>query len=128
MIKRLFGLILCVIFVMSMYGCIAVVAGAAGAGTAVWISGKLIQEVSASLEKTVEATKFALTSLKLDVHKETVTEKAAQIMSSYYDGRTVWIDVHRISQTMSKVAVRVGARGDREAARKIFDAIVKFIS
>jgi hypothetical protein len=127
MFRKALCVIAGVVLIANMYGCIAVVAGAAGAGTAVWISGKLSQEVSASLEKATQAAKYALTSLKLDIHKETVTDKVVQIMSNYYDGRTIWIDIHRVSQAMSRAEVRVGATGDKEAARKILDTIVKYL-
>lgn len=79
------------------------------------------------LQRCLKATKSALQSLKLKVTKETVEEKIVQVMSNYTDGRTIWIDIHRISETASRIEIRVGAAGDKEAARKILDRIIRYL-
>jgi hypothetical protein len=49
-------------------------------------------------------------------------------MSKYTDGKTIWIDVRRISDRSSKVEVRVGAvEGDKEAADKIIKRIQRYL-
>jgi len=112
-----------------MSGCVALLAGAAGgAGTALWLSGKLSQEVNVPFDRTIKATKSALKSLKMGINKETVEENIAQIMSKYSDGRTVWIDIRRITQVSSQVEVRVGAVSqDKEAADKILKKIMRYL-
>ncbi len=107
-------------------GCFALLAGAAGgAGTAVWLSGKLSQEVNADFDGCVEASKKALKSLRLEIDKETVKSDVAQIMSSYNDGRTVWIDIHRVTSRASRIEVRVGLASDKEAADVILKKIMQ---
>jgi hypothetical protein len=71
--------------------------------------------------KTVDAPKTGR------VKKETTKAEVAQIMSNYTDGRTIWIDIHKISETSSRIEVRVGATGDKEAASKILDRINKYL-
>jgi hypothetical protein len=127
--KKMWGLIFTGFLLVNLYGCVAVLAGAAGGGgTAVWLSGKLSQEVNASFERAVDATKSALRSLNLKVTKETKEEKVAQIISKYTDGKTIWIDIRPITAANSKVEVRVGAvSGDKEAADKILKRIVRYL-
>ena len=126
MIKKIFVSLIIVCLAISTSGCFYVLAGAAGgAGTAGWLGGKLSQEVEAPFEKTVAAAKRALESLKLDVEKETLKDEVAQLISKYSDGRQVWLDIHKVSESRSKIEVRVGALGDKAASRKILDTVIK---
>jgi hypothetical protein len=128
MFRKIAVFLVSVLFLANIYGCLAVVAGAAGgAGTAMWMSGKLTQEFRASQETCIRAVKVTLNSLKLDVVKETVKFDVAQIISRYYDGRTIWIDIHRITKDSQRIAVRVGATGDKEAASKIMEKIERIL-
>ncbi len=125
MFKKTIALLVSGLLLISMSGCVAILAGAAGGvGTATWLSGKLSREVNASFERTLEATKSALKSLRLGVRKETKKEDVAQVMSNYTDGRTIWIDIHKVSESISRVEIRVGAAGDKEVARKILNRII----
>lgn len=130
MLKKTGVLIFCGMLLLGIYGCIALFAGGAagGAGTAVWLSGKLTQEVNAPFEKTIGAVKSALDSLELGITKRTEEENVVQIKSEYTDGKTIWIDVRRISEESSKIEVRVGAvTPDKQAADKILKRIQKYL-
>lgn len=129
MAKKVLVLIFASLLLINIYGCVAILAGAAsGAGTAVWLSEKLSQEVNASFEQTIKATKSALKSLRLAVTKETIEQNVAQIMSKYTNGKTIWIDVRRVTESSSKVEVRVGAvKGDKAAADKILKRIMQYL-
>lgn len=129
MTKNLTLLFISVFLLISTYGCVALLAGTAGgAGTAVWLSGKLSQEVKAPLDRSIVAAKSALKSLKLEVTKQTVKKNVAQVMSKYTDGKTIWIDIRRLTSSTSKIDVRVGAvNGDKEAADKILDRIKVYL-
>jgi Protein of unknown function (DUF3568) len=128
--RKIAVLVFGVILLTSIYGCIALLAGAVGGvGTAAWLSGKLSQEVSAPFDRTIKATKSALRSLDMQVTKETVEYSVAQIISKYADGRTVWIDIRRIREASSKIEVRVGAvGGDKEASDMILKRISRYLS
>lgn len=109
-------------------GCVTLLAaGAGGAGTAMWLSGKLSGEIDASYDNTVEAAKDALASLDMSISKIEMGDNVTQIMSTYTDGSKTWIDVRPITKNKSKVEIRVGIRGDKEASNKIFDMIKKHI-
>lgn len=113
---------------LNLSGCLLLAAGVVGgAGTAVWLGGKLSQEVDSPFDKTVAASKKALQSFKLDIEKETKKEGVAQLISRYSDGRKVWIDVRGTSDTRSKIEVRVGATGDKGASREILDRIHHYL-
>jgi hypothetical protein len=112
----------------NIYGCVALLAGAAGgAGTAKWLSDKLVEEVEATFDKTVQATKSAMDALKLEITKEVSKADVAQITGKYIDDRMIWIDVRPVSKSITKVDIRVGAKGNRQAAREILDAIKKYL-
>ena len=128
MLKRALQLILVGLLMLNVCGCVALLASAAGtAGTAFWLEGKIRQEVNAPLPKVVEATTSALKAMHLSITKTTVKDEVAQIMGEYSDERTIWIDVHRISEKSSRIEIRVGAKGDKEASRKILDRIKRYL-
>jgi len=129
MFKRTVTFVIGSFLLLNIYGCFALLAGgAAGGGTAMWLSEKLTQQVNSPFERVVTASKSALASLQLEVTKETVENGNAQIMSKYTDGKTIWIDVHLVTPTSSKLEVRVGAvSGNKEAAEKILKEITRRI-
>ena len=127
MLKKLLMLIFLVSLSLNMCGCaglfLAGGAVAGGLGTARWLSTKIVEEVDTPFEETTEAVRLALDSLGLDIVREINKVKLTQIKSHNIDGRTVWIDIHAVSPSSSRVEVRVGAVSDKEAARKILDSI-----
>jgi hypothetical protein len=130
MLKRVTVIILAGLLFINIYGCVALIAGAAagGAGTAVWLSGKLTQDVNAPFERTINAAKSALKSLKLELTKETLEQNVAQIIGKYSDGKTIWIDIRKLTEASSQIEVRVGAvNSDRIAAEKILKRIRQYL-
>lgn len=125
MMRRLMVTALAAVCALQVCGCFALLAGAAaGGGTAMWLSGKMTQEMGASFERTISAAEGALKSLKLAENKKTQDADVCQIMSTYTDGKTIWIDIHRTTPSSSKVEVRVGAVDtDKAAAEKILNEI-----
>ncbi len=129
MYKKIVAVLSVVVCLMTSSGCVVLLAGAAGgAGTALWLSGKLSQEVNVTFDKAINAAKSALKSLRLGIDKETVEQDVAQIISKYSDGKTIWIDIHRVTQATSKIDVRVGAiSADKEAADKVLKRIMRYL-
>lgn len=116
------------IVLVNVHGCAVLLAGAAAsAGTAVWLSGKLTQEYRVPFNNAINASKAALKSLKLNIEKETYTISTAQIISTYKNGDKVWIDIHFISDSLTRVEVRVGMPGNKEAASVILQKISRNI-
>jgi len=130
MFKKTMPLVLSGMLMLNLCGCLALVAGVAvgGAGTAVWLSGKLTQEFHSSYQATIDATKSALQSLNLPVVKETHDQNVTQIKGSYSDGKEMWIDIDRVSDNSTKVEVRVGGvKPDKEASSVVLKKIQSFL-
>lgn len=129
MFKRIAVFVMSGLFLVNICGCVALLAGAAGgAGTAVWLSGKLTQEFHAPYERTISAAKTALKSLNMELEKETHEETVTQLKSKYSDGREIWVDIRKVSEDSSKVEVRVGTLGsNKEAAGKILKRIQRYL-
>ena len=129
MSKRIPILIFSALLLLNVYGCIAILAGAAaGAGTAKWMSDKLTQQVSAPYDRTVTATESALKSMNLVIDKESREADVTTFRSHYTDGKEIWIDVRRIAENSTKVEVRVGAvQPDKDACSKILSRIKSYL-
>ncbi len=124
MLKNVMLLILSTMLMLNLSGCFLFVAGAAGGGTAIWLSGKMTQEFQAPYQRIIDSTKLALQSLDLEIVSEKQDEKVTQIKSRYTDGKEIWIDIHRMTENSTKVEVRVGAvNSDKEASSKILKRI-----
>ena len=109
MIKRIAGAIIAALLFLNICGCFLLFAGAVGgAGTAVWLSGKLTQQFNASYDRTVNATRSALKSLDLEIAKESKEADVTTFRSHYTDGKEIWIDVRRVTGASTKVEIRVG--------------------
>jgi|GEM_PF-580885 len=95
-----------------------------GIGTAKWLSDKLVEQVPHPYDKTVQGAHDGLKDLKIDIIKDTGTDKLTQISCKYPDGRTVWINVAFVSDKVSRIEVRVGVWGGQKEARVILDGIL----
>ncbi|MDD5567941.1 MAG: DUF3568 family protein [Candidatus Omnitrophica bacterium] len=129
--KKLAVFISSLILLTNICGCVALIAGsvAGGAGTAVWLSGKLVQSVDFPLDQTTKAAKDYLQSRKLSLtSKETISSghSVVQIRSRETNGERVRIDIHKIAETRSRVEVRVGTViSNKEAADRILRGITE---
>ena len=111
---------------LNFYGCVALLAGTAGgAGTAAWLSGKLVQEVPSPYERCIEAAKEALKSMHSEVFREIKGKEVNQIRSHYSDGRKIWIDIRPITDHSSRIEVRVGMKGDKAASDDVLKQIIR---
>lgn len=130
MFKNILVFVLLAGLSLNIYGCLPllVVGGVAGgAGTQAWTSGKLVQDLDVPFEKAVQAAESALVALNLGITSETKKASVVQIKSRYINQETIWIDIHMISKSISRVAVRVGAVSDQEAAVEILNKIKEFL-
>ncbi|MCQ9207953.1 MAG: DUF3568 domain-containing protein [Omnitrophica bacterium] len=126
--SKMFGLIFSALLLVNACGCAVLLVGAAGtAGTAIWLSGKLNQEVDASVDEASQASKAALEALNFQITKETLTSDFVQLKSNYTDGEIIWIDIRRISEAVSRIEVRVGVPGDKDSARRVLNKIIEYL-
>ncbi len=130
MLKKMMYMIFSGMLMLNLCGCFALVAGVAvgGAGTAVWLSGKMTQEFQTSYHATIDETKLALQSLNLKVVSEKGDANVTQFRAYYSDGDEMWIDIDRITDSSTKVEVRVGGvKPDKEAASVVLKKIQSFL-
>lgn len=128
MVRKALHAVVSLALVVNLCGCVILLAGAVGgAGTAFWLSGKLTDEVSASYERTVYAARKALSSLDMEIDKETKSDEVTQIRSEYKDGSEVWIDIRPLTEKTSKIEIRIGAKGDEVASNKVLERIKRHL-
>ena len=126
--KQFLAFLFLIMFSLSTTGCFLLLAGAAGgAGTAMWFSGKMMQEAKVSRQKAVTASERGLRSLGYPLTQKTIADKVTQIKAEHSDGRTIWVDVHGVQPKLSRIEVRVGVASDKEAARELMNAIDKYL-
>jgi hypothetical protein len=129
MFKKVLVFISSVLLLINIYGCVALFAGAAagGVGTAVWLSGKMVQRVDVSFEQAEQAARAALQSQKFPVLTKDITAKGiVQIRSKDINGQKVWVDIYRITDMTAQIEVRVGTFvSNKDAASRILRSIVE---
>lgn len=109
---------------LQLSGCFALLVGAAvGAGTAVWMGGKLQQDFTTSVDRAHNAAVATLKKLQLPVIVDRKDKMTAKLESEYSDGKHVWVDVEYRTKTVTRVAIRVGTLGDEVRSREILDNI-----
>jgi len=105
-------------------GCFALAVGAAGgAAGAVYVFGKLTEEVNHEVPVVHEAAVHAMEDLGLKLSEDRADRLSAHLESEFSDGANVWIDMKAIAENRTKLVIRVGVTGDEVRARKIDDAI-----
>lgn len=102
--------------------------GAAGgtAGT-VYVMGKLKEQVNVPVPKAHQATLAGLKDLGLLIREDRGDKLTAYVKSEFADGTTVWIDIENVSDSGSRIEIRVGLTGDEARSRKILEAIKKHL-
>ncbi len=105
-------------------GCVALVVGAAGgAAGAVYVMGKLTEEVNDDLPTVHEATRSALKDLELRLTEDRADTVSARLESEFADRAHVWIYLDSLGEARTRITIRVGLTGDEGRSRKILDRI-----
>jgi uncharacterized protein DUF3568 len=127
--SRVLGFVLCGVLALFCSGCLSLAVGAAGgAAGAVYVMGKLKDELSYGMPVVHQATVDALADLELKVLEDKVDKLSAHVESEFADGEHVWIDLDSLSDTRTGLTIRVSVTGNEVRARKIYDAIKRHLS
>jgi len=127
--SRVPGIVLCVVLAFLCSGCFWMVVGAAGgAAGAVYVMGKLKDEVNYDVSVVHKATVAALDELELKLLEDKVDKLSAHVESEFSGGEHVWIDLESLSNSRTSLTIRVGVTGNEARARKIYDAIKRHLS
>jgi len=124
MLKGMLSIVLLAFSVFNLSGCIFLAAGAAGVGTAKWMSDKATETVNSPIEKVTKSTKAALEDMKSSVYKETHAPDVTQILAKDISGRQVWVDLRPVGAEKTNIGVRVGYLNGEKDAAKILEIIV----
>ena len=118
------GLIIGLILVCLCSGCVALAVGAAsGVAGAIYVMGKLQEELNHPIAAVHEATLQGLRDLDLPISENKADKLSAHVESKLTDGTHVWIDLDSIADSRTKLTIRVGVVGDESRSRKILAAI-----
>ena len=118
----------CALVGLTCSGCFALAVGAAGgAAGAVYMLGKLTDEVHHDVSVVHAAASDALNDLGLKPSEDRADKLTAHIKSEFADGTNVWTDMQSIGDDRTKLTVRVGVTGDEVRARKIHEAIKRHL-
>ncbi|HJS67181.1 MAG TPA: DUF3568 family protein [Nitrospiraceae bacterium] len=127
--SRVPGIVLCLMLAFLSSGCFSLVVGAAGgAAGVVYVMGKLKDEMNYDVSAVHTATINALGELELKVLEDKVDKLSAHVESEFSDGEHVWIDLESLSNSRTRITIRVGVTGNEVRARKIYDAIKRHLS
>ena len=110
-------------------GCVALAVGAAGGvAGAVYVMGKLQEELNHPIAAVHEATLQGLRDLDLPISEDKADKLAAHVESKLADGTHVWVDLDSMADSRTKLTIRVGVVGDESRSRNILAAIKAHLS
>lgn len=104
-------------------GCLAVAAGAAGAGTVAYIRGELNTSMSASLDAVDRATNRAAEQLRFAKINQSSDALARVITLRTAEDKKIEVRLTRTTDTLTQVRIRVGVFGDEQISRALLDKI-----
>lgn len=124
MFKELLLIVSLTVSVINFSGCIFLAAGAAGVGTATWLSDKVTQVVNSPIDKVTRSTRETLGDMKSTIFKETHAPDVTQILAKDTSGRQIWVDLRPVDANNTSISVRVGYANGEKDAGKILESIV----
>jgi hypothetical protein len=104
-------------------GCVAVMAGAAGAGAVAYVRGELQADLDAPYEKAVGAAGEAVHQLQFASISERKDALDAVLIARTAEDKKVEIKVSRSGRELSRVRIRVGVFGDEAKSLTILERI-----
>ncbi len=104
-------------------GCLAVAAGAAGAGAVAWVRGELDATLSNRFEDVEVASNRAVQQLQLAKVNESKSAIDAEIVARTAQDKKIQIRLNRTAEGITRVRIRVGIVGDETLSRTILEKI-----
>ena len=104
-------------------GCVAVVAGAAGAGTMAYIRGELDAPLDTNYHQAVTAADRAIKQLQFALVSDRQDALTAVFTARTAEDKKITIKVVKVGDQTSKVEIRVGWMGDERVSLTILDRI-----
>lgn len=98
---------------------------AAGAGTYVYMNGELSYTETASIDKTWEATRFAVDRMGLTPITVSNDALTARMRAQDSNGKDIYINLKSLAENQTDVRIRVGMFGDETMSERILSYIHK---
>jgi Protein of unknown function (DUF3568) len=108
---------------MALTGCVAVMAGAAGAGTVAYLRGELDAPLDASYPQAVSGVDRAIKQLEFARISDKQDALTAIFIARTAEDKKITIKVTKVGDQTSKVAIRVGWLGDESLSLTILSRI-----
>ena len=117
-------------------GCIAAIAGVAGAGAVagyMYSNGLLYRDYRSNLPTTLAAVRTALATQKFVIDGETTTTDSVTVQTKTADGYTVRVHLDLVPGSVpgdgavTRVGVRVGLSGDETVSARILDEVGRLV-
>lgn len=122
--RWMFGLTLAAaVLSTALEGCLAVAAGAAGAGAVAYVQGRLDATLNAGYEKSVAAADQAIRDLQFAKISEKQDALEAIFVARTAGDRKVEIKILKDTSESSKAQIRVAVFGDEALSLTVLDKI-----
>ncbi len=119
--KMQFAFIAC-LSLLSLSGCVALVAGAAvGAATVAYVDGQYQKNIPYSFAQVTKATKQVLAKDQTVQTKQTDT--TFNITAKSKQGDSIEVKIKRLTTNASQVSIRYGVMGDQSASKQLMHQI-----
>jgi len=118
--KRLFSVLLVICLLLSLTGCVALLAGAGG--TALWQAGKVISEEQVSMVRGVRAVEAAFKAARITVEDKVIKSEVTQLRGKDGNNARVAVDVFEKGDRNVKIEIRYGI-GEETPARDLLNQI-----
>lgn len=127
MLRKRLALSSIIIMYLLVTSCAAVVVGAAaGGGALVWQRGKLVDQFSATVPDSFEATRDGLKDLRLPILEQKFDSIRGSVKSELSDGKKVMIKLKATEGGTTEISIRVGyGLGEKDASYMILNSIKK---
>ena len=117
-------------------GCIAAVAGVAGAGAVagyMYYNGLLYRDYKSNLGETLAAVRTALATQKFVIDRETTATDSVTVQTKTTEGYSVRVHLDVVPSSVpgdgvfTRVGIRVGLSGDETVSARILDEIGRLV-
>lgn len=122
-LSRVVGAVLLAVTLSFQSGCLVAAAGVAGAGTVAYIRGELSSTLDAPYENVVRASNRGIQQLEFAKISENKDALTAIIISRTADDKKIEVKVSKISDSTTRIQIRVGVFGNEALSLTVLDKI-----
>ena len=106
-------------------GCIAILGGAVGAGTIVYMKGESIRTYDYPMSEVAIAAQKTFVDLDISATETSITQLDSSLQGEMADGTKVSLKLISKAEKATEVRVRVGMIGDENSSQRIHEQILK---